>query len=108
MPAPALRHPCRPPPVIPRNRALVLGEAVRLHARHEASKPAIVDNHVHLSMTRDKLLRDLKQRAWFGVSAAQSLGINGFDFDDLRGQAIPGAARYFNAGMGITRKEPGR
>ena len=82
--------------------------ATRVNLAGKTVMPAIVDTHVHLSMTRDKLLRDLKQRAWFGVSAAQSLGVNTFDFDDLRGQVIPGAARFFNAGMGITRKEPGR
>jgi imidazolonepropionase-like amidohydrolase len=82
--------------------------ATRVNLNGKTVMPALVDTHVHLSTTRDGLMRDLKQRGYFGVSAALSLGVNGFDFDDLRGQAIPGAARFFNAGKGITRKEPGR
>ena len=36
--------------------------------------PAIVDAHTHLSRERDALIADLKHRAYFGVSAALSLG----------------------------------
>ena len=70
--------------------------------------PMIVDTHTHLSTTRDGLIRDLKQRAYFGVSAALSLGLDGFELLGLRNELVPGAARFFSAGKGITRIEPGR
>ncbi|HEY1232688.1 MAG TPA: amidohydrolase family protein [Candidatus Binatia bacterium] len=70
--------------------------------------PTIIDTHTHLSTTRDELIRDLKQRAYFGVSAALSLGQDGFELLGMRNELIPGAARFFSAGKGITRTEPGR
>jgi len=70
--------------------------------------PMIVDTHTHLSTTRDGLIRDLKQRAYFGVSGALSLGLDSFELLAMRNELIPGAARYFSAGKGITRIEPGR
>ena len=36
--------------------------------------PMIIDCHVHLNTTREALERDLRQRAWWGVSAALSMG----------------------------------
>jgi imidazolonepropionase-like amidohydrolase len=70
--------------------------------------PMIIDTHVHLSPTREMLTRDLKRRAYFGVSAALSLGLDNYDLLDMRSQVIPGAARFFSAGRGITMPEPGR
>jgi imidazolonepropionase-like amidohydrolase len=71
--------------------------------------PAIVDTHVHTSTTRDALITDLKQRAHFGVGAAMSLGLDPGDFAfKVRSEFIPGAARFFTAGRGITAPEPGR
>src|SRR6266436_263125 len=70
--------------------------------------PMILDTHVHLSTTRDGIIRDLKQRAYYGVSAAQSMGTNGFNLLPIRNENIPGAARFLAAGRGITRPEPGR
>jgi imidazolonepropionase-like amidohydrolase len=70
--------------------------------------PMILDTHVHLSTTREGIIRDLKQRAYYGVSAAQSMGTNGFNLLPIRNEVIPGAARYLSAGRGITRPEPGR
>jgi hypothetical protein len=70
--------------------------------------PMIVDTHVHLSETREALIRDLRQRAYYGVSAALSMGTDGYDLLDLRNQEIPGAARFRSAGRGITTPEPGR
>jgi imidazolonepropionase-like amidohydrolase len=61
-----------------------------------------------LSPTREQIVRDLKRRAYFGVSAAMSLGTDKYDVLDLRSQVIPGAARFFSAGRGITMPEPGR
>ena len=71
--------------------------------------PAIVDAHTHLSRERDALIADLKHRAYFGVSAALSLGQdNGTDVFVVRKEVIPGAALYRLAGRGITAPEPGR
>jgi imidazolonepropionase-like amidohydrolase len=71
--------------------------------------PALVDAHTHLSRERDALIADLKHRAYFGVSAALSLGQdNGTDVFAVRHEVIPGAALYRLAGRGITAPEPGR
>jgi imidazolonepropionase-like amidohydrolase len=71
--------------------------------------PTIVDTHVHLSQTRDALLQDLRRRAYWGISAALSLGQDTGDVAfQVRGETIPGAARLFTAGRGITAPEPGR
>ena len=71
--------------------------------------PAIVDTHTHLSRERAALIADLKHRAYFGVSAALSLGQdNGTDVFAVRKEVIPGAALYRLAGRGITAPEPGR
>ena len=71
--------------------------------------PAIVDAHTHMNTTREALIEDLRQRAYFGIGAAVSMGSDGLDAPlDLRGEEIPGAARFRSAGLGITRPEPGR
>ena len=71
--------------------------------------PALIDTHVHLSRTRAELIEDLQRRAYYGVGAAMSLGQDtGEDVYQVRGETIPGAARYRTAGRGITRPEPGR
>jgi len=71
--------------------------------------PAIVDSHTHLSRDRAGLTADLKHRAYFGVSAAMSLGQdNGPDVYAMRREIIPGHALYRTAGRGFTAPEPGR
>jgi imidazolonepropionase-like amidohydrolase len=82
--------------------------AVRVSLAGKTVMPMLIDTHVHLSATRDALIRDLKLRAYYGVSAALSLGTDAYELLDLRGQAIPGAARFLSAGRGITMPEPGR
>ena len=86
----------------------VPASATRVSLAGKTVMPMIIDTHTHLSTTRDGLLRDLKQRAYFGVSAALSLGTDGFELLGLRNEVVPGAARFFSAGKGITRVEPGR
>ena len=59
------------------------------------------------------LIDDLKRRAYYGVSAVQSLGQDTTDVSfQVRAETaagkIPGAARFFTAGRGITGPEPGR
>jgi imidazolonepropionase-like amidohydrolase len=71
--------------------------------------PAIIDTHTHLSQTRDALVDDLRRRAYYGVGAAMSLGQDTTNMSfEVRAQTIPGAARFFTAGRGITAPEPGR
>jgi imidazolonepropionase-like amidohydrolase len=71
--------------------------------------PAIVDTHTHLSRDRAGLTADLKNRAYFGVGAAMSLGQDTGDvIHAMRREAIPGHALYRTAGRGFTAPEPGR
>ena len=71
--------------------------------------PAIVDAHTHLNTTREALLEDLERRAYYGVGAALSLGLDGEETPlGMRSEVLPGAARYRSAGRGITSPEPGR
>ncbi|HWK75154.1 MAG TPA: amidohydrolase family protein [Povalibacter sp.] len=71
--------------------------------------PTIVDTHVHTSQPREELLADLRRRAYFGVSAALSLGLDTSDVPlQLRQEHLPDAARFESAGRGITAPEPGR
>ena len=83
--------------------------AARVNLAGKTVMPAIVDTHVHLSQTREALEQDLRRRATYGVSAAMSLGQDTTDVAfQVRAQVLPGAARFFTAGRGITAPEPGR
>jgi len=82
--------------------------ATRVNLAGKTVMPMIIDTHVHLSTTREKLINDLKRRAYFGVSAALSMGTDNLDLLSVRNENIPGAARFFSAGHGITRTEPMR
>jgi imidazolonepropionase-like amidohydrolase len=82
--------------------------ATRVSLAGKTVMPMILDTHVHLSTTREKLVNDLKRRAYFGVSAALSMGTDNLDLLSVRNENIPGAARFLSAGRGITRAEPGR
>jgi imidazolonepropionase-like amidohydrolase len=82
--------------------------ATRMSLAGKTVMPMLIDTHVHLSPTRELLTRDLQRRAYFGVSAALSLGTDNYELLDMRRETIPGAARFFSAGRGITMPEPGR
>ncbi len=83
--------------------------ATRVNLAGKTVMPAIIDTHTHLSQTREMLTNDLKRRAYYGVGAAQSMGQDTADVPfEVRANPIPGAARFFTAGRGITRPEPGR
>jgi imidazolonepropionase-like amidohydrolase len=83
--------------------------AARVNLAGKTVMPAIIDTHTHLSQTREALTDDLRRRAFYGVSAAMSLGTDEGDLAlQMRGEALPGAARLFTAGRGITAPEPGR
>src|SRR5688500_15106812 len=82
--------------------------ATRVNLAGKTVMPMILDTHVHLGSTLEALVRDLRQRAYYGVSTALSLGTDSYDVLDLRGHAMPGTARFLSAGRGITMPEPGR
>ena len=83
--------------------------ATRVSLAGKTVMPAIIDTHTHLSQTREMLLDDLRRRAYFGVGAAMSMGQDTTDVSfQVRGETLPGMARFFTAGRGITAPEPGR
>ena len=87
--------------------------AMRVNLAGKTVMPMIIDTHTHLSQTREMLINDLTRRAYYGVSAAQSLGQDTTDVSfQIRAETaagkIPGAGRFFTAGRGITGPEPGR
>ena len=83
--------------------------ATRVNLAGKTVMPAIIDTHTHLSQTREMLIDDLRRRAYFGVGAAMSLGQDTTDVPfQVRAQTMPGLARFFTAGRGITAPEPGR
>jgi imidazolonepropionase-like amidohydrolase len=83
--------------------------ATRVSLAGKTVMPAIIDTHTHLSQTREMLIDDLRRRAYFGVGAALSLGQDTTDTAfQVRAQTMPGLARFFTAGRGITAPEPGR
>jgi imidazolonepropionase-like amidohydrolase len=83
--------------------------AARVNLTGKTVMPTLIDTHTHLSQTREGLIRDLKRRAYYGVSAALSMGTSETGVDlEMRGETMPGTARLFTAWRGITRPEPGR
>jgi imidazolonepropionase-like amidohydrolase len=83
--------------------------AARVSLTGKTVMPAIIDTHTHLSQTSEGLADDLRRRAYFGISAALSLGQDTTDASyQVRAQPTPGLARLFTAGRGITGPEPGR
>jgi len=83
--------------------------AARVDLTGRTVMPAILDAHVHTSTNLDGLLVDLQQRGVLGVGGVLSMGRDADDaLLNLRGNEPPGSARFFTAGRGITRPEPGR
>jgi imidazolonepropionase-like amidohydrolase len=83
--------------------------AARVNLAGKTVMPMLIDTHTHLSQTREGLTRDLKRRAYYGVSAAMSMGTSETVADlEMRSTTAPGMARLFTAWRGITRPEPGR
>ena len=63
--------------------------AARVSLAGKTVMPTIIDTHTHLGLTRDDLTRDLKQRAYFGVSAALSMGLDKGDVPfQIRAQVL--------------------
>jgi imidazolonepropionase-like amidohydrolase len=83
--------------------------ATRVSLAGKTLMPTIVDTHVHTSTTAPELETDLRRRAYFGVGAALSMGSDGTDAAfNQRAKTVPGLARIFTAGRGITAPEKGR
>jgi imidazolonepropionase-like amidohydrolase len=83
--------------------------ATRVSLAGKTVMPGIVDTHVHTSTTAPELENDLRQRARFGIGAALSMGLDGNDVAfTQRARTVPGLARIFTAGRGITAPEKGR
>jgi imidazolonepropionase-like amidohydrolase len=83
--------------------------ANRVNLSGKTVMPDIIDTHTHLSQTKEAIERDLKRRAYYGVSAALSMGTNENESElDVRAHPQPGEAKLFTAWRGITRPEPGR
>ena len=83
----------------------------RRHAREprRQDRHADGDRHARPSQSHPRRARTGPGlRAYYGVSAVLSLGTDGYELLDMRGQTIPGAARFVSAGRGITMPEPGR
>lgn len=85
--------------------------ATRVDLRGKTVIPAIIDTHTHLSRTREMLIADLQERAYYGVGAALSLGQDPGDLPfqiRTESETLRNAARFRTAGRGITMPEPGR
>jgi imidazolonepropionase-like amidohydrolase len=71
--------------------------------------PMIIDTHIHAPDDVGKNVRDMKRRAYWGVSAAMSMGTETKDTSlKQRSQDVAGQARILSAGRGITGVEKGR
>ena len=83
--------------------------ATRVNLAGKTVMPALVDAHVHTATISDQLVDQLRAKAYFGVSAVLSMGLDNTDAAfTVRNEVIPGAARLRTAGRGITAPEPGR
>ncbi len=83
--------------------------AKRVDLSGKTVMPAIIDAHKHLAVTRDALVDQLQHLAYYGIGATMSLGQDTGDVAfEVRAETIPGAARFFTAGRGLTAPEPGR
>src|SRR5260370_39844697 len=82
--------------------------ATRVNLAGKTVMPTLIDTHTHLSQTREGLTRDLTRRAYYGVSAAMSMGTSETGAElEMRGETMPGMARLFTGWRGITPPEPG-
>lgn len=83
--------------------------ATRVNLAGKTLMPALVDTHTHPATAREALVDQLRAKAYFGVSAVLSMGLDNNDVAfTVRAETIAGAARLRTAGRGITMPEPGR
>jgi hypothetical protein len=100
--------------------------ATRLDLTGKTVMPTLVELHAHLgyfksnterrprtaNFTREQLLNDLEQSAYYGVGTVLSLGADRRDIsyqvrDDWRKTPPPNAARFFTAGQGFAAPNAG-
>jgi imidazolonepropionase-like amidohydrolase len=79
--------------------------ATRVNLAGKTVMPMLIDTHIHASTTREGLVRDLRQRPYWGISAVMSMGTDNLELLDMRNKDTPGMARFFSAGKGISRNE---
>lgn len=83
--------------------------ATVIDASGKTIMPALVNAHFHLANDRAERIMQLEHLAYYGTSAAISLGLDeGTTGLAMRAETFPGAARSQSAGRGITSPEPGR
>jgi imidazolonepropionase-like amidohydrolase len=83
--------------------------ATRVNLAGKTVMPMIIDTHIHAPDDVAQNVRDMKRRAYWGVSAAMSMGTETKDTSlKQRSQDVPGQARILSAGRGITGVEKGR
>ena len=83
--------------------------AQRVNLAGKTVMPMIIDTHIHAPDNVAENVRDMKRRAYWGVSAAMSMGTETKDTSlKQRGQDVSGQARILSAGRGITGVEKGR
>ena len=94
--------------------------AARVDLTGQTVMPAIIDAHCHLGYldvntmddarahySRDNVVEHLHRFAYYGQSAAMSMGIDPYSTAELRREDIEGAARFRWAGRGIGRPNAG-
>jgi len=83
--------------------------AARVDLTGKTVMPALINTHVHLGVAREDLANQLQHFAYYGVGTVQSMGLDSGSVTlDMRGESVPGGARYLTAYQGITSPEPGR
>ena len=83
--------------------------AARVDLSGKTVIPAIVNAHIHLSSDRAERAEQLQHMAYYGAGAVVSLGLDSGEAPfEMRGEIVPGGARSFTAGRGITSPEPER
>ena len=83
--------------------------AMKVNLAGKTVMPMIIDTHIHAPDEVAQNVRDMKRRAYWGVSAAMSMGTETKDTSlKQRSQDVAGQARILSAGRGITGVEKGR
>jgi imidazolonepropionase-like amidohydrolase len=83
--------------------------AMKVNLTGKTVMPMIIDTHIHAPDNVAENVRDMKRRAYWGVSAAMSMGTETMDTSlKQRSQDVAGQARILSAGRGITGVEKGR
>jgi imidazolonepropionase-like amidohydrolase len=83
--------------------------AMKVNLAGKTVMPMIIDTHIHAPDDVAENVRDMKRRAYWGISAAMSMGTETKDTSlKQRSQDVAGQARILSAGRGITGIEKGR